>query len=193
MSTFPHQFDILNYREQISARRGPPVAPFVFSGRVFGGAANAVLGKELQAAWRVGRVTIHGGCRLARLSRTQTLGRLLRLRPRIDSAAAFCACKSRDSLPAKAADTSAASAMAAPDFSGYRPDLVDLFALYILPTQAWYLIPSATVLVPKPKMHLTVYPTPLPPPAATTHEHDYEPFREAWGLLGKSRAEHSKR
>jgi len=69
----------------------------------------------------------------------------------------------------------------------YRLDLVDLFALYILPTQAWYLIPSATVLVPKPKMHLTVYPDGPPRPGRHTHEHDYEPFREAWGLLGRSR------
>ena len=71
----------------------------------------------------------------------------------------------------------------------YHPDLVDLFALYILPTQAWYLIPSATVLRPKPKMQFTVYPDAPPRPGRHTPAHDYEPYREAWGLLGKDRRE----
>jgi hypothetical protein len=72
----------------------------------------------------------------------------------------------------------------------YRPNDLDLFALYILPAEAWYLIPSATVLRPKPKMFLTVYPDGPPRRSGRhTRAHDYEPYREAWGLLSKSRTE----
>ena len=67
----------------------------------------------------------------------------------------------------------------------YNPADVDLFALYILPAQAWYLIPSATVLRPRPKMYLTFYPHGLPRPGRHTAAHDYEPYREAWHLLAK--------
>jgi hypothetical protein len=75
----------------------------------------------------------------------------------------------------------------------YHPDHVDLFAFgtcpersrRILPAEAWYLIPSATVLCPKPKMHLTFYPNGLSRRGRHTAAHDYEPYREAWHLLAK--------
>src|ERR1700722_17664613 len=68
----------------------------------------------------------------------------------------------------------------------YQPDDLDLFAIYILPQFAWYLIPSVTVLLPKPKMYLTFYPDRPPPPGRHTAAHDYEHYREAWELLGQS-------
>jgi hypothetical protein len=68
----------------------------------------------------------------------------------------------------------------------YCFDDVDLFAVYILPAQAWYLIPSAKVLLPTPKMWLRLYPDGPPRPGRHTRDHDYEPYREAWGLLGES-------
>jgi hypothetical protein len=69
----------------------------------------------------------------------------------------------------------------------YNPADVDLFALYILPAGAWYLIPSAVVLFPSPKIHLTFYPDGPPRPGRHTANHDYEPYREAWHLLAKNR------
>jgi hypothetical protein len=69
----------------------------------------------------------------------------------------------------------------------YRPDQVDLFALYILPAAAWYLIPSAAVLRPAPKMDLTFYPDGPPRPGRHTADHDYELYREAWPLLAMTR------
>jgi hypothetical protein len=64
---------------------------------------------------------------------------------------------------------------------------VDLFALYIMQAQAWYLTPAHRVLNPKPKMHLRFYPEGLPRPGRHTRDHDYEPYREAWELLGETR------
>jgi hypothetical protein len=71
----------------------------------------------------------------------------------------------------------------------YDSSDVDLFALYILQPQIWYLIPSHKVLHPKPKFHIRFYPEAPPRPGRRTPEHDYEPYREAWGLLGKERRE----
>ena len=69
----------------------------------------------------------------------------------------------------------------------YHPDDVDLFAVYIVPVAAWYLIPASDVLIPTPKMHLTFYPKGPPRPGRHKHEHDYERYREAWGQLAKPR------
>ena len=74
----------------------------------------------------------------------------------------------------------------------YRSEDLDLFAVYILPANAWYLIPSAKVLLPTPKMWLMLYPDGPPRPGRHTRDHDYEHYREAWHLLGKS-TENSRR
>ncbi len=69
----------------------------------------------------------------------------------------------------------------------YDPRQVDLFAIYILQAQVWYVIPASTVLIPVPKMHLSFYPDGPPRPGRHTGNHDYEPYRESWDLLSKSR------
>jgi hypothetical protein len=70
---------------------------------------------------------------------------------------------------------------------GYNPDEVDLFAVHVLPAKAWYLIPTEVVFTPTPKIHLTFYPHHFPHPGRHDHDHNFEPYREAWGLLTKSR------
>jgi hypothetical protein len=67
----------------------------------------------------------------------------------------------------------------------YDSTEVDLFALYILQPQIWYLIPAQRVLHPKPKLHIRFYPDAPPRPGRRIPDHDYEPYREAWALLGK--------
>lgn len=67
----------------------------------------------------------------------------------------------------------------------YRLHDVDIFALFILPAQAWYLIPSEAVLSPTPKMYLRFYPKAPPRRGRHTPAHDYEKYREAWHLLNK--------
>jgi len=65
----------------------------------------------------------------------------------------------------------------------YTVDDVDLFATYVIPVTTWYLIPAAVILKPTVKVGLTVYPV-------TTLQQDrykYERYREAWGLLGKTK------
>lgn len=71
----------------------------------------------------------------------------------------------------------------------YHPAEVDLFALYLIQAQAWYLIPAVQVLTPTPKMYLRFYPHGAPRPGRHTRDHDYERYREAWNLLGKDRHE----
>jgi len=75
----------------------------------------------------------------------------------------------------------------------YNPDDVDLFATYIVPLEAWYLIPITAILTPTPKMHLTFYPEAPPRPGRHNHHYDYECYREAWHLLGRSRGELASR
>ena len=74
----------------------------------------------------------------------------------------------------------------------YNPDDVDLFASYILPVEAWYLIPTAAIFLPTPKMNLRFYPDHPPRPGRHDHDHDFEPYREAWSLLTKDRRELSR-
>jgi hypothetical protein len=69
----------------------------------------------------------------------------------------------------------------------YHRDDVDLFAAYIVPVAAWYLIPATAVLIPAPKMYLRLYPEGPPRPGRHKHEHDYERYREAWDQLAKTR------
>jgi hypothetical protein len=71
----------------------------------------------------------------------------------------------------------------------YNPHDLDLFAIYIIPVAAWYLIPSAAILLPTPKMYIRFYPIAPPRPGRHTRDHDYEPYREAWHLLDKTRGE----
>ncbi len=74
----------------------------------------------------------------------------------------------------------------------YNPNDVDLFAVYVLPVSAWYLIPSASVFRPTRKMNLRFYPNGLLRRGRHDHDHDYEPYREAWGLLAKTRHDLSR-
>jgi len=70
----------------------------------------------------------------------------------------------------------------------YTVEDVDLFAAYIIPVATWYLIPAAVILKPTIKVAITIFPV-------TTLKQDrykYEHYREAWGLLAKSRRDLSR-
>jgi hypothetical protein len=71
----------------------------------------------------------------------------------------------------------------------YTVEDVDLFAAYIIPVTTWYLIPSAVILKPTRKVGITVYPV----TALKQDRYKYEQYREAWGLLAKSRSDLSGR
>ncbi len=66
----------------------------------------------------------------------------------------------------------------------YSLENVDIFATYVIPVAAWYLIPAAVILKPIPKVGLTFSPV----TALRRDRCKYEHFREAWGLLGKNRS-----
>jgi hypothetical protein len=71
---------------------------------------------------------------------------------------------------------------------GYSLKQVDLFAAYVIPTNAWYLIPAAA-----PLRHAIqgLMLCPVLPPQRCPYA--YEKYREAWGLLGKDRADLARR
>lgn len=68
----------------------------------------------------------------------------------------------------------------------YTLNQLDLFAAYVIPLDAWYLIP-ATILVGEDYIS-DVMLCPLGPPVKKA-SYRYECYREAWGLLTKSRTE----
>jgi hypothetical protein len=73
-------------------------------------------------------------------------------------------------------------------FSGkkdYTLDEIDLFAGYVIPVNAWYLIPAAELLGGRdPIRSLMLYPVDLP---VRRNTFPYECYKEAWWLLKKSR------
>jgi hypothetical protein len=68
----------------------------------------------------------------------------------------------------------------------YSLDQIDLFAAYVIPVDAWYLIPAAMLLGPR-RLTMAML-SPVTPPAKKA-SYRYECYREAWGLLTKSRTE----
>jgi hypothetical protein len=69
----------------------------------------------------------------------------------------------------------------------YNVDDFDLFAAYVVPVDAWYIIPSALVLSDTlGDAHTTAFMLhPVKPPKR--YRYNYEAYKEAWPLLYKSR------
>ena len=65
----------------------------------------------------------------------------------------------------------------------YTVDEVDLFAMYVIPEEVWYLIPAVILLTPPIKKALTLCPVTARKQDRYKHEH----YREAWNLLKMSR------
>jgi PD-(D/E)XK endonuclease len=70
--------------------------------------------------------------------------------------------------------------------SDYSLDEIDLFAAYVIPEDVWYLIPAAVLLGKRRKSTAVICPV---SPSAKKTIYQYEPYREAWNLLTKSREE----
>jgi hypothetical protein len=69
--------------------------------------------------------------------------------------------------------------------TGYDLKRVDIFALYVVPTNVWYLIPAAVILIPRPMTVIVLCSETRP----KCNRYKYEHYREAWGLLAKDRHE----
>jgi PD-(D/E)XK nuclease superfamily protein len=67
---------------------------------------------------------------------------------------------------------------------GYTVKQVDLFAAYVIPVNAWYLIPAVLLLEPYAITNIMLSPV-VPPVKKKCYRH--EGYREAWDLLKKSR------
>ena len=68
----------------------------------------------------------------------------------------------------------------------YSLEQIDLFAAYVIPEDAWYLIPAAVLLGPRRIVMTMMCPVVVPRKKAS---YRYECYREAWGLLRKTRVE----
>lgn len=68
----------------------------------------------------------------------------------------------------------------------YSLDQIDLFAAYVIPENAWYLLPAVLLLGKRRKTIAMLCPLTTPKKRAC---YCYEGYREAWGLLKKSRCE----
>ncbi len=68
----------------------------------------------------------------------------------------------------------------------YTLEQIDLFAAYVIPVDAWYLIP-ASILLGVQRIGSAMLSPVLPPVKRASYR--YECYREAWGLLTRSRSE----
>ena len=68
----------------------------------------------------------------------------------------------------------------------YSLDQIDLFAAYVIPEDAWYLIPAVLLLGQRRRTMAMLCPVVEPAKKAS---YIYEGYREAWNLLKKSRSE----
>jgi hypothetical protein len=67
----------------------------------------------------------------------------------------------------------------------YSLEGLDLFATYVIPEKAWYLIPAAVILLPTIKYAITLCPI----TARKKDRYKYEHYREAWELLSRTKEE----
>ena len=72
------------------------------------------------------------------------------------------------------------------DVKDFTPKHLDLFAVYVIPENAWYLIPASLLLGARQRWSLML--SPVSPPVKKK-SYCFEGYREAWGLLKKSRRE----
>src|SRR5579864_9678891 len=68
----------------------------------------------------------------------------------------------------------------------YSLKQIDLFAAYVIPEDAWYLIPAALLLGKRRKKMAALCPV-VPPAKKASYR--YERFRDSWKMLTKSRTE----
>jgi hypothetical protein len=68
----------------------------------------------------------------------------------------------------------------------YSLKQLDLFAAYVIPEDAWYLIPAALLLGKRRKNMAMLCPV-VPPAKKASYR--YESYRDAWNMLTKSRSE----
>jgi len=68
----------------------------------------------------------------------------------------------------------------------YSLDQIDVFAAYVIPENAWYLIPAVLLLGKRRKSMAMLCPVTRPMKKAC---YCYEGYRENWELLKKSRGE----
>jgi hypothetical protein len=70
------------------------------------------------------------------------------------------------------------------DVKEFTPEHLDIFAAYVIPESAWYLIPASLLLGERQRWSLMLSPVETPVKKAC---YCFECYRDAWDLLKKSR------
>jgi PD-(D/E)XK endonuclease len=65
----------------------------------------------------------------------------------------------------------------------YTLEQIDVFAAYVIPVDAWYLIPATLLLGPTRKQAVMLFPMAL----LKKDRYQFEAYKEAWHLLSKSK------
>jgi len=65
----------------------------------------------------------------------------------------------------------------------YTLDQIDVFAAYVIPVDAWYLIPATLLLGPPRKQAVMLFPMAM----LKKDRYQFEAYKEAWHLLAKSK------
>ena len=68
----------------------------------------------------------------------------------------------------------------------YTLNQIDLFAAYVIPANAWYLIPATLILESGRAQDIVICPV-TPPKKKASYR--YEGYREAWNLLMMTRSD----
>jgi len=71
----------------------------------------------------------------------------------------------------------------------YTLDELDLFATYVIPVNAWYLIPASVILGPTRKVGVMLFPV----DHLKKNRYRYESYKEAWPLLTETRRSLTRR
>ena len=71
----------------------------------------------------------------------------------------------------------------------YTLDELDLFATYVIPVNAWYLIPASVILRPTRKVGVMLFPV----DRLFKNRYRYESYKEAWPLLTETRRSLTRR
>ena len=72
-----------------------------------------------------------------------------------------------------------------PRTKAYSLKELDFFAAFVIPENAWYVLPAGVLLGVPPKRALTLFPVNPRHP----ERYGYECYREAWGLFGQEKGE----
>ena len=138
----------------------------------------------------MGRTALHGDGRAAPLRRQQALGRIQAYDVGIEHGANFLRVQVKSTTHRSGGGYRCMFRPRHRVTQTYTLNQLDLFAAYVIPEDAWYLIPATLLVGGDHISDIMLCPIGTPVKKAS---YCYECYREAWKLLTKSRSELAQR